>query len=340
MRIAIIGAGNVGGGLAGAATTRGARRRVLGQQPRQRAGDRGDDRRGGGGQQRRGRRRCGPGRLRRPGGAVAGIAAELAEALAGKIVVDATNPLNETYTDLTTAGVSAAELLQPQLPGATVVKAFNTVFAAALRRPHRGRHAAGRAHRRRRRRRQGHGRRSWSTSLGLPVRRRGWPADGAGAGGDGVPQHQRSTPATAGPGRAPGSWSARPRTPPMTVNPVRLNHAVLFVADLERSRCAFYTEAFGMDGRRPRAARERRVPAAAPLGQPPRPRPVRRRRRSRRDRAARIGLYHLAWQVDTIDELEQARLTPGRRSAPTPASPATAPPRASTAPTPTATSSR
>ena len=30
---------------------------------------------------------------------------------------------------------------------------------------------------------------------------------------------------------------------------------------------------------------------------------------SRRARAAALGLYHLAWQVDTIDELEQARLT-------------------------------
>ena len=34
----------------------------------------------------------------------------------------------------------------------------------------------------------------------------------------------------------------------MTVNAVRLNHAVLFVADLERS-VAFYQQAFGMDGR-------------------------------------------------------------------------------------------
>ena len=31
----------------------------------------------------------------------------------------------------------------------------------------------------------------------------------------------------------------------MTVNAVRLNHAVLFVADLERS-LAFYQQAFGM----------------------------------------------------------------------------------------------
>ena len=39
----------------------------------------------------------------------------------------------------------------------------------------------------------------------------------------------------------------------MTVDPVRLNHAVLFVADLEQGR-AFYTEVFGMViAREPRA---------------------------------------------------------------------------------------
>ncbi|WP_328531061.1 VOC family protein [Nocardioides sp. NBC_00368] len=93
----------------------------------------------------------------------------------------------------------------------------------------------------------------------------------------------------------------------MTVNPVRLNHAVLFVADLERS-IAFYEAAFGMTvmAREPRAdaafLRLRRSGNHHDLGlfgvgaQPPRPR-------------GSIGLYHLAWQVDTIDELEQARMT-------------------------------
>ena len=93
----------------------------------------------------------------------------------------------------------------------------------------------------------------------------------------------------------------------MTVNAVRLNHAVLFVADLERS-IAFYQQAFDMSV----AARETRANAAFlrlprsgnhhDLGlfgvgeQPPRPR-------------GSLGLYHLAWQVDTIEELEEARLT-------------------------------
>ena len=93
----------------------------------------------------------------------------------------------------------------------------------------------------------------------------------------------------------------------MTVNAVRLNHAVLFVADLERS-IAFYEQAFDMKvmAREPRAnAAFLRLPRSGnhhDLGlfgvgaQPPRPR-------------GGLGLYHLAWQVDTIEELEQARVT-------------------------------
>lgn len=64
-----------------------------------------------------------------PNGAVAGIVTELGDALNGKTVVDVTNPLTDDYSDLTTSGVSAAELLQQQVPGASVVKAFNTIFA-------------------------------------------------------------------------------------------------------------------------------------------------------------------------------------------------------------------
>lgn len=39
-----------------------------------------------------------------PHPAVAGIADDLRDALAGPVVVDTTNPLNDTYTDLTTNG--------------------------------------------------------------------------------------------------------------------------------------------------------------------------------------------------------------------------------------------
>lgn len=93
----------------------------------------------------------------------------------------------------------------------------------------------------------------------------------------------------------------------MPIPAVRLNHAVLFVTDLERS-VAFWTQAFDMEV----AAREPRADAAflrlARSGNhhdlglfgigATAPRPGRS-----------VGLYHLAWQVDTIDELEQARLT-------------------------------
>jgi catechol-2,3-dioxygenase len=90
------------------------------------------------------------------------------------------------------------------------------------------------------------------------------------------------------------------------VNPVRLNHAVLFVADLARAE-RFYTEVIGMvvAAREPRAnAAFLRLPRSGnhhDLGlfgvgatAPPR-------------RPGGIGLYHLAWQVDTIDELAEAR---------------------------------
>ncbi len=91
-----------------------------------------------------------------------------------------------------------------------------------------------------------------------------------------------------------------------TVNPVRLNHAVLFVADLGRAE-RFYTEVMGMEviAREPRAnAAFLRLPRSGnhhDLGlfgvgatAPPK-------------RPGGIGLYHLAWQVDTIDELVEAR---------------------------------
>ena len=99
----------------------------------------------------------------------------------------------------------------------------------------------------------------------------------------------------------------------MTVHAVRLNHAVLFVADLERSE-AFYRQAFGMTvvAREPRAnAAFLRLPRSGnhhDLGlfgvgaQPPRPR-------------GSIGLYHLAWQVDTIEDLETVRMSLAERDA-------------------------
>lgn len=93
----------------------------------------------------------------------------------------------------------------------------------------------------------------------------------------------------------------------MSIPAVRLNHAVLYVSDLQRA-VRFYTEAFGMNltATEPRAdAAFLRLPLSGNhhdlglFGLGPQVAPKRRG----------VGLYHLAWQVDTIDELEQARQT-------------------------------
>ncbi|HUR50435.1 MAG TPA: VOC family protein [Acidimicrobiales bacterium] len=92
----------------------------------------------------------------------------------------------------------------------------------------------------------------------------------------------------------------------MTFSPVRLNHAVLFVSDLDRA-VSFYTDHLGFEvvATEPRAnAAFLRLPRSGnhhdlglfgvgDAGEP--------------KRRGAIGLYHLAWQVDTIDELAEAR---------------------------------
>lgn len=61
------------------------------------------------------------------------LARQIRDQLAGKVVVDVSNPLNETYSGLAIAGnTSAAEELAHLLPGSRVVKAFNTIFAPTL----------------------------------------------------------------------------------------------------------------------------------------------------------------------------------------------------------------
>lgn len=93
----------------------------------------------------------------------------------------------------------------------------------------------------------------------------------------------------------------------MSIAAVRLNHAVLYVADLDRS-VVFYETVFGMEviARLPSAnAAFLKLAGSAnhhDLGLfgigtsygPKRP---------------GIGLYHLAWQVDTIEELAAAQTT-------------------------------
>jgi catechol-2,3-dioxygenase len=91
----------------------------------------------------------------------------------------------------------------------------------------------------------------------------------------------------------------------MVASPVRLNHAVLFVADLDRA-VRFYAEVFGMELvsrepgingaflRLPRSGNHHDLGLFGIQGAIPQP-----------PRA--VGLYHLAWQFDTIDELVECR---------------------------------
>ncbi|HEY0904926.1 MAG TPA: NADPH-dependent F420 reductase [Marmoricola sp.] len=66
--------------------------------------------------------------------AVPSVLEQRGSQLEGKIVVDITNPLNfETFDELTVpADSSAAAQIAARLPGARVVKAFNTTFAGTL----------------------------------------------------------------------------------------------------------------------------------------------------------------------------------------------------------------
>jgi predicted dinucleotide-binding enzyme len=71
-----------------------------------------------------------------PYGAQEEVAERIKEVANQKIVVSIANPLNETYTGLTTNGdTSAAEELQKLLPHSKVIKAFNTTFAANFSTP-------------------------------------------------------------------------------------------------------------------------------------------------------------------------------------------------------------
>lgn len=65
--------------------------------------------------------------------AIDDIISRYQQQLAGKIIIDATNPLDfQTWQPLVPADSSSAAILAQKLPESTVLKAFNTTTAASL----------------------------------------------------------------------------------------------------------------------------------------------------------------------------------------------------------------
>ncbi len=130
MNIAIIGAGNVGRALATSATRAGHTVTISDNDPQEaRAAA-----------EATGAKAAGSNRdaiagaeaviLAVPFAAVEGIVREAGGALDGKILIDVTNRLNLENPPAALDGTSNTEQIQAMAPGARVVKAFNTAFAA------------------------------------------------------------------------------------------------------------------------------------------------------------------------------------------------------------------
>ena len=131
MKIAIIGAGNVGRSLASNAARAGHEVVISDRDPEEAAELAGSVHGTPTGDPKQAVAQAEIVVLAVPFASVEELARTIAGGIAGKVVVDATNPLKPTYDGLTTeGGPSGAERIQSWLPGAKVVKAFNTIFAA------------------------------------------------------------------------------------------------------------------------------------------------------------------------------------------------------------------
>jgi hypothetical protein len=129
MNVAIIGAGNVGGALARGLTRAGHSVVVTATDPehaRALADEVGGSAAGGVAEAADAADAV---VLAVPYQAASDVARELGAAAAGKVVIDATNPIGADFTHAVGAR-SGAEEIAASLPDAHVVKAFNTVFAA------------------------------------------------------------------------------------------------------------------------------------------------------------------------------------------------------------------
>jgi 8-hydroxy-5-deazaflavin:NADPH oxidoreductase len=135
MRIAIIGAGNVGSALARAFRTDGHTVVVSSRQPShaQKVADELDV--SAAPSNRAAVENAEMVVLAVPAKAVASVLDETAELLDGVVVVDTTNPGGEDTETILRASASLAEAVVLLAPGARVVKAFNTVFAGRLNEP-------------------------------------------------------------------------------------------------------------------------------------------------------------------------------------------------------------
>ena len=70
-----------------------------------------------------------------PGSVLGSVAVELQNIDSNIVILDGTNPLNATFSDLDITGVSGAGDLQGLFANNSVVKAFNTVFAGRITSP-------------------------------------------------------------------------------------------------------------------------------------------------------------------------------------------------------------